>query len=100
MIILNNSSSSLISLSDAFGQKFGKDPTKVNGFSNLFCMEIDPKIDTTDLAADGVEGQGSGMASLFQDLSQSIPGIDEAMSFAELMKQVRPDFLPVGGGVN
>ena len=51
-------------------------------------MEIDPNVDGSDLAADGVEGQASGMQSLFQELSSSIPGIDEAMSFAELMKQV------------
>lgn len=84
-------------LSDAFGQKFGKDPIKVNGFDNLFCMEVDSSGEqeweaieaaqaTQGVAADGLE---SGVGSIMKDLMTSVPGIDEAMAFAELMKMVQ-----------
>jgi arsenite/tail-anchored protein-transporting ATPase len=71
-------------LSDAFGQKFGKSPTKVNGISNLFAMEIDPKVEFDDTNALDENTQ-----SLMAEVASSIPGIDEAMSFSELMKQVQ-----------
>lgn len=49
---------------------------------NLVCFsqEVDPTVETDDLA--GPEG----MDSLFSDLANAIPGIDEAMSFAEMLK--------------
>jgi arsenite-transporting ATPase len=75
-------------LSDAFAQKFGKDPTQVNGYDNLFCMEIDTEVEIGDELAELGEDSG-GLQSLMQDLTKAVPGIDEAMSFAELMKQVQ-----------
>ncbi|KAF5356222.1 hypothetical protein D9756_004321 [Leucocoprinus leucothites] len=74
-------------LSDAFGQKFGKDATKVNGFNNLFAMEIDP----TSAIQEMVENsdQNGMMGSMMQDLAFAIPGVDEAMGFAEIMKHVK-----------
>lgn len=77
-------------LSDAFGQKVTKAPGLLEGFDNLFAMEIDPTVDPDELAAGappGMEGMGGG--GFMADISKSIPGVDEAMSFAELMKQVQ-----------
>jgi len=86
-------------LSDAFGQKFSRKPTPVDGFDNLFCMEIDPKADAEEMteaaaaaetaSAGGADGGLGGIGSMLKEFSSSIPGIDEAMSFAELMKHVQ-----------
>ena len=82
-------------LSDAFRQKFTRSPTKVDGFDNLFAMEVDPTPDAETLEALGGGGGGGGgdplasAGSFLGDLATSIPGIDEAMSFAEVMKQVQ-----------
>lgn len=74
-------------MSDAFGQKFSKDATKVNGFDNLSAMEIDP----TSAIQEMVEQSDSNgmMGTMMQDLAFAIPGVDEAMSFAEIMKHVK-----------
>lgn len=73
-------------LSDAFGQKFGKDPSPVNGVPNLSAMEIDPSGSIEEFMSNQ---QGGQIADFFQDLAFSIPGIDEALSFSEIMKRVR-----------
>lgn len=83
-------------LSDAFSQKFTKTPLLVNGYSNLYCMEVDSSSGSAewDLAevAGAEAGLGDlegGLGSIMKDLVKSVPGIDEAMAFGELMKMVR-----------
>ncbi|PON85187.1 Arsenical pump ATPase [Trema orientale] len=70
-------------LSDAFQQRFTKTPTLVNGFNNLYAMEVDPNVENEEV------GGPDGMDSLFSELANAIPGIDEAMSFAEMLKLVQ-----------
>ncbi|KAH8120737.1 arsenical pump-driving ATPase [Phellopilus nigrolimitatus] len=74
-------------LSDAFGQKFSKDATKVNGFDNLHAMEIDPTGSLQEMIEQS--DQNGMMGSMMQDLAFAIPGVDEAMGFAEIMKHVK-----------
>ena len=51
-------------------------------------MEIDPTIDPDKLKLPTIQGMQAdqGTKSLLSELISSVPGIDEAMSFAELMK--------------
>lgn len=69
-------------LSDAFQQKFTKAPTLVTGFTNLYAMEVDPNVEYDENHSSEAEG-------FMSDLTNSIPGIDEAMSFAEMLKLVQ-----------
>jgi len=71
-------------LSDAFNQQITKVPTQINGTTNLFAMEIDS---TVELETGDVLDSSSH--SFISELASSVPGIDEAMSFSELMKQVQ-----------
>ncbi|XP_026818818.1 ATPase ASNA1 homolog [Rhopalosiphum maidis] len=78
-------------ISDAFGQRFTKSPTKVEGFNNLFAMEIDPNVEDefdnffgSNDASESMQLSNSFMKSILA----AIPGIDEAMSYAQIMKLV------------
>ncbi|KAL7671808.1 hypothetical protein ACOME3_006711 [Neoechinorhynchus agilis] len=80
-------------VSDAFGQKFAKTPSLVKGFHNLYAMEVDPSGGLEEVPDDLFFSQRSDNLwsmgkSLVQDLFTSFPGIDEAVSFAEVMKLV------------
>jgi len=74
-------------LSDAFCQKIGREPTPINGFDNLSAMEIDASQEVPHEIEE--ENSDDPFSTMFNDLQSSIPGIDEAMSFSELMKQVQ-----------
>lgn len=76
-------------LSDAFDQKFGKEATKVKGIDNLSAMEIDPTGSIQEMIEGSDQSQNNPLGNMMQDLAFSIPGVDEAMSFAEVLKQVK-----------
>ena len=67
-------------LSDAFGQKFGKEARVIDGFSNLSAMEIDPNGSVQELLAQADDGDGGsaamgglgGMGGMMQDLAFSV----------------------------
>ncbi|KAL6728643.1 hypothetical protein Aduo_010397 [Ancylostoma duodenale] len=105
-------------ISDAFNQKFTKTPQKVTGFDNLFAMEIDSNpvegsaLPGLDQLADSngalqlrfffslfffcrtcrrkcCSGSIASMGrELLQNMVGGMPGIDEAMSFAEMLKLI------------
>ncbi|KAJ3063248.1 Golgi to ER traffic- protein, partial [Rhizoclosmatium hyalinum] len=59
----------------------------VNGFDNLYAMEIDPNSSMQEMLDSNSED--SAMQTGLQELAFAIPGVDEAMGFAEVMKLVK-----------
>ena len=90
-------------LSDAFDQKFNGEPSQIKGFENLYAMEIDPSAAGEGAGgllnlggAGGASGHMEGMTEEMQEQSKgfmaeimgSIPGIDEATSFGQILKSL------------
>lgn len=77
-------------LSDAFDQKFGKEARVVDGLSNLSCMEIDPSSSLEEFNQSGQLGDSNDpLNSVLTEVTGSIPGIDEAFSFMEVLKHIK-----------
>ena len=52
-------------------------------------MEIDPTGSIQEMIDSSSPESAGGMGSMMQDIAFSIPGVDEAMAFAELLKLVK-----------
>ena len=80
-------------LSDAFNQKMGSKPTLIKGFTNLYGLEIDPKTmseedDDSDLNSLLGLTIDDETKKIFDDLKNSIPGIDEALAIGLLLQVI------------
>ncbi len=79
------------SLSDSFRQPIGGEIKPIEGVSNLFALEIDPKRYVSETAK--VLGEsGFAFAWLFMG-AESFPGIDEAVAFTKVLEYVgKPEY--------
>ncbi|KAJ5067247.1 atpase asna1 [Anaeramoeba ignava] len=78
-------------LSDAFDQKITSEPTKINGFTNLYAMETNNSFELDekdDLEKKLDNSQSNPTFNFFQNATKSFPGIDEMMNFFNFMKLV------------
>lgn len=74
-------------LGDSFQQTLGSEPTLINGFDNLYAMEVESKIDPNsfDIPELGDANEEASRAFWAQALS-NLPGIDEILVFTKVLK--------------
>jgi len=80
-------------LSDAFNQQLSDTPTPIKGFTNLYGMEIKNTLnsDTGDSSTvdEFFKKMGADISGDFiREIISSVPGIDEAIAFGELIKTI------------
>ena len=76
-------------LSDAFGQKLGKQPTQIKGYENLFGLELDPEKDINNIEKLNQIlhiDDNKKKESLLSSMESSFPGIDEANNLRYIAK--------------
>ena len=84
-------------LSDSFNQKFNDKPKLVEGFENLYCMEYDNKAGIQKAQKEFIEKINKNKLHNFNmeqfnemgDFFQNMPGIDEALGFLSLTKEIK-----------
>jgi len=77
-------------LGDSFQQSLSAEPTLINGFENLYGMEVESKIDANEIDIptflDNAEEGDEGKKAFWAELISSMPGIDEIMVFTRVIK--------------
>lgn len=83
-------------LSDSFNQKFNENPTLVKTFENLYCMEHNNQIGIQKAHKEILEKMNPNKINNFNmshfseigDFFQNMPGIDEALGFLSLTRDI------------
>lgn len=77
-------------LSDAFMQKIssGGVPTAVDGFQNLFALELDPESGAESITS-SILPDWLAQNETVKEVAKSIPGIDEFIALAKIMSLVK-----------
>lgn len=75
-------------LGDSFQQSLSSEPSLINGFENLYAMEVEAKIDPSSVnipeLMDGGE-ESEANKTFWAEALSSMPGIDEVLVFTKVI---------------